>query len=69
MKTIALIRKRGYHAAEVAGISAPVFKTEAGQQHLVGALVLTMPAGRYREAYIPSVVQMAQRLSMSLGAG
>jgi DNA-binding IclR family transcriptional regulator len=73
-KTLSLIRKRGYHAAvgdrdaEVAGISAPVFKTEAGERALVGALVLTMPASRYRENFIPHVVQMAQRLSMSLGA-
>ncbi|MBS7809054.1 helix-turn-helix domain-containing protein [Variovorax sp. PCZ-1] len=70
-----LIRKRGYHAAvgdrdlEVAGISAPVFKNESGERVLVGALVLTMPAGRYSENHIPNVVQMAQRLSMSLGAG
>ncbi len=73
-KTLASIRKRGYHAAvgdrdaEVAGISAPVFKNEAGEKTLVGALVLTMPAGRYREAFIPPVVHMAQRLSTSLGA-
>jgi DNA-binding IclR family transcriptional regulator len=72
--TLALIRERGYHAAigdrdaEVAGISAPVFKSEGGSRALVGALVLTMPATRYREAFIPTVVQMAQRLSMSLGA-
>lgn len=73
-KTLALIRERGYHAAigdrdaEVAGISAPVFKAEAGHIHLVGALVLTMPAARYRKAYIPTVVQMAKQLSANLGA-
>jgi DNA-binding IclR family transcriptional regulator len=72
-KTLALIRQRGYHAAigdrdaEVAGISAPVFKNEASEKFLVGALVLTMPAARYREDHIPAVLQMAQRLSSSLG--
>lgn len=73
-KILGTIRKRGYHAAvgdrdrEVAGISAPVFKNATGEKALVGALVLTMPASRYSETYIPHVVQMAQRLSVSLGA-
>jgi DNA-binding IclR family transcriptional regulator len=53
---------------EVAGISAPVFKSEAGQRLLVGALVLTMPAGRYREGHVPVVLEMAARLSAALGA-
>jgi DNA-binding IclR family transcriptional regulator len=73
-KTLADIRTRGYHAAvgdrdpEVAGISAPVFKSEAGQRLLVGALVLTMPANRYDAQYIPVVLSAAGDLSSALGA-
>jgi hypothetical protein len=45
-----------------------VFTSEAGQRLLVGALVLTMPSGRYREGHVPVVLEMAARLSAALGA-
>jgi DNA-binding IclR family transcriptional regulator len=69
------IRTNGYYAAsgdrdpEVAGVSAPVFKAEAGTRLLAGALILTMPATRYTAAHIPPVVQAAARLSALMGAG
>jgi DNA-binding IclR family transcriptional regulator len=60
------IAQQGFHAAtgdrlaEVAGISAPVFRHG---QALAGALTLTMPAHRYRAAYIGQVVAAADALS------
>lgn len=64
------IRTTGYAAAvgdrdpEVAGIAAPIFKTDGqGQRVLTGALILTMPATRYTTAHIPQVVATARQLS------
>ena len=63
------IAAQGFHAAtgdrlaEVAGISAPVFRHD-GQ--LAGALTLTMPAHRYQDTYIAQVVQAASKLSGNL---
>jgi DNA-binding IclR family transcriptional regulator len=71
---LAQIRQQGYSALcgdrdpEVAGISAPVFKKEAGSAVLVGALVLTMPASRYDERHTAVVVRTARELSTALGA-
>ena len=62
----ARIREQGYFAAEgdriaeVAGISAPVFRSD-GQ--LAGALTLTMPANRYRHRHVKPVLDAARRLS------
>jgi DNA-binding IclR family transcriptional regulator len=73
-KSLAQIRQQGYSALrgdrdpEVAGISAPVFKQEGGLTVLVGALVLTMPASRYDEQYIPAVLSAAHEISSTLGA-
>jgi DNA-binding IclR family transcriptional regulator len=70
---LASIRQQGYHAAvgdrdpDVAGISAPVFKSEAAQRTLAGSLILTMPAARYTTAHIQPVVQAAARLSAMMG--
>jgi DNA-binding IclR family transcriptional regulator len=51
---------RGDRLAEVAGISAPVFR----QNHqLAGALTLTMPAHRYADHYIEQVIKTATALS------
>lgn len=72
--SLAQVRQQGYSALrgdrdpEVAGISAPVFKQEAGLRVLVGALVLTMPASRYDEKFIPAVLSAARELSSALGA-
>lgn len=74
IKDLAHIRAQGYSALrgdrdpEVAGISAPVFKQEAGLAILVGALVLTMPASRYDERFIPAVLSAARDVSTALGA-
>lgn len=62
----ARIREQGYFAsvgdriAEVAGISAPVFKAD-GQ--LAGALTLTMPSNRYDPRHVKPVLVAARRLS------
>ncbi len=62
----AKIREQGYYTAvgdrlaEVAGISAPVFKADGS---LAGALTLTMPVSRYREQYVKPVLQAARKLS------
>ena len=69
-KMLTQIRQDGYAAAigdrdpEVAGIAAPIFKTN-GQGHAVleGALILTMPATRYNAAHIPAVLAQAKQLS------
>jgi DNA-binding IclR family transcriptional regulator len=51
---------RGDRLAEVAGISAPVFRQN---RQLAGALTLTMPAHRYSDGYIGQVIQAARGLS------
>jgi DNA-binding IclR family transcriptional regulator len=51
---------RGDRLAEVAGISAPVFRQN---RQMAGALTLTMPAHRYSERYIEQVVETAKALS------
>ena len=64
------IRQQGYYSAsgdrlaDVAGISAPVFRTD-GQ--LAAAVTLTMPANRYTDAHIPAVLKAAQELSGRVG--
>lgn len=63
---LAEIRRRGYHAAmgdrlaEVAGISAPVFRADGS---LAAAVTLTMPANRYREDFVTPVLEAAGSLS------
>jgi DNA-binding IclR family transcriptional regulator len=65
------VRKLGYYAGigdrdrEVAGISAPVF---AADGTLSGAITLTTPANRYREAHVAQVLAAASALSAALGA-
>ncbi|HYW58380.1 MAG TPA: IclR family transcriptional regulator [Polaromonas sp.] len=62
----ARIREQGYYTAvgdrlaEVAGISAPVFRADGT---LAAALTLTMPAHRYVERHIKAVVRAAGKLS------
>jgi DNA-binding IclR family transcriptional regulator len=51
---------KGDRLAEVAGISAPVFR-QNGQ--LSGAVTLTMPAHRYTDRYIEQVIDAAKGLS------
>lgn len=64
------IRQQGYYAAsgdrlaDVAGISAPVFR---GDGSLSAAVTLTMPANRYTDAHIPAVLRAAQQLSGRVG--
>jgi DNA-binding IclR family transcriptional regulator len=64
------IRKDGHVAlvgdrsAELAGISAPVFKA---QGELVAAVTLTMPANRFREEHIEPTRQAARAISEKLG--
>jgi DNA-binding IclR family transcriptional regulator len=64
------IRRQGYYAsagdrlAEVAGISAPVFRADGS---LAAALTLTMPSNRYTEKHIPDVLRMAHQLSGRVG--
>jgi len=71
-KDIELARQQGYSAGvglrvpEVAGISAPVFHWQAGKKRLLGALISTMPANRYKEEYIPIVTRCALDLSEKL---
>lgn len=66
----ARIREQGYFAsvgdrlADVAGISAPVFKSDG---RLAGALTLTMPTHRYDERYIAPVLEGARQLSGQVG--
>ena len=73
-KMTAETRARGYctaigdRLAEVAGISAPVFRSDGqGGQSLAAALTLTMPAHRYDERFVKPVLEAARRLSASLG--
>ena len=64
------IRRQGYYAAsgdrlaDVAGISAPVFKADG---NLGGALTLTLPTSRYseanRERHIQAVLTAAAALN------
>jgi DNA-binding IclR family transcriptional regulator len=62
----ARIVQQGFYAAtgdrlaEVAGISAPVFRHE---RQIAGALTLTMPVHRYKEKYIGQLVSAARDLS------
>lgn len=65
-KLLAAIRERGYHAAagdrlaEVAGISAPVFRADGT---IAAALTLTMPSHRYQDRHIKPLLHAAQQLS------
>lgn len=60
------IKKQGYCAnvgdrvAEIAGISAPVFKADGS---LAGAITLSMPANRFNQQHIEPVVRAARLLS------
>jgi DNA-binding IclR family transcriptional regulator len=62
----ARIREQGYYTAvgdrlaEVAGISAPVFRADG---ILAGAVTLTMPANRYSETHVKPVLEAARRLT------
>ncbi|MDZ7864585.1 IclR family transcriptional regulator [Acidovorax sp.] len=66
----ARIRADGYLASvgdrlsEVAGISAPVF---AADGTVAAAVTLTMPAHRYDERYVKSVLEAARSLSGQIG--
>jgi len=51
---------RGDRLAEVAGVSAPVFRQN---RQMAGALTLTMPTHRYSELYIEQVIKTANELS------
>jgi DNA-binding IclR family transcriptional regulator len=68
-KQLAQIRQDGYFAAigdrspELAGISAPVFKTNGS---LAASLTLTMPSSRYNEKHISAVVSAASALSQQI---
>ncbi len=71
---LARIRAQGFYATSgdrlsgVAGISAPVFHCDSqGRATLAAALTLTMPAARYRDKYIKSVLSSARQLSSLLG--
>ena len=65
-KLLATIRQRGYHAAsgdrlaEVAGISAPVFRADGS---IAAALTLTMPSHRYHDRHIAPLLHAAKQLS------
>ena len=54
----------GDRAAELAGISAPVFRPG---KLLVGVVTLTMPTHRFRKDYIEPVVRAARSLTSRLG--
>ena len=68
-KQLAQIRQDGYFAAigdrspELAGISAPVFKSNGA---LAASLTLTMPSSRYNEKHISDVVAAAGALSQQI---
>jgi DNA-binding IclR family transcriptional regulator len=55
---------RGERLPELSGISAPVFSADG---KLVGALTLTMPTQRWKEAWKHQVVGAAARLTEALG--
>ena len=65
-KLLAEIREKGYFAgagdrlAEVAGISAPVFRQNG---ELAAALTLTMPSQRFDDRHIQAVLETARELS------
>jgi DNA-binding IclR family transcriptional regulator len=65
-KLFAEIRARGYYSAngdrlaDVAGISAPVFRADGT---LAAALTLTMPSHRYDEKHVAHVLASARALS------
>jgi DNA-binding IclR family transcriptional regulator len=70
----ARIREQGFFTAtgdrlaDVAGISAPVFKRDSqGGQRIAAALTLTMPASRYQETHVQAVLACARQLSALLG--
>ncbi|MEO7888039.1 MAG: IclR family transcriptional regulator [Polaromonas sp.] len=62
----AKIREQGYYTAigdrlaDVAGISAPVFRADGA---LAGALTLTMPSNRYNPRHVKPVLEAARRLA------
>lgn len=66
----AKVREQGYCAvvgdrsAELAGISAPVFKADGT---LAAALTLTMPAHRYDERWVKPVLEAARGLTGQVG--
>jgi DNA-binding IclR family transcriptional regulator len=68
-KQLAQIKLDGYFAAigdrspELAGISAPVFKSNGT---LAASLTLTMPSSRYNQAHIAAVVAAADALSQQI---
>jgi DNA-binding IclR family transcriptional regulator len=65
-KVLASIRERGYHAAtgdrlaEVAGISAPVFRADGT---IAAAVTLTMPSHRFHERHIKPLLHAAKQLT------
>jgi DNA-binding IclR family transcriptional regulator len=69
-KISTLIREQGFFAAvgdrlaDVAGISAPVFKRDGS---IAGALTLSMPAHRYDEKHVLPVLQAARALCGLVG--
>ena len=66
----ATVREQGYFAAvgdrlaQVAGVSAPVFKADGT---LAGALTLTMPAERYQASHVGPVLRLARKLGAQVG--
>ena len=68
-KQLAQIRQDGYFAAigdrspELAGISAPVFKSSGV---LAASLTLTMPSSRYNQGHIAAVIAAAGALSQQI---
>lgn len=71
----ARIRAQGYYSASgdrlagVAGISAPVFRTDRqGQPTLAAALTLTMPSARYQARFVKQVLACSRKLSELLGS-
>jgi DNA-binding IclR family transcriptional regulator len=63
----------GHRDADVAGVAAPVFKSGLGQgtgeagNALAGALIVTMPAGRYAQAHVAPLLRAAAQLTRLLG--
>jgi DNA-binding IclR family transcriptional regulator len=68
-KLYRLIREQGFCAstgdrlAQVAGISAPVFRQD---KSLAGALTLTMPEHRYDARHVKQVIAAARELSSEI---
>lgn len=71
-ENLAQVRQQGYSAGvglrdpDMAGVAAPVFHWNAGERRLLGALISTMPANRYKTEHIAAVVQSAANLSAAL---